>query len=461
MMINVYNPKLFLKIIKSYLLDINRLKNFSEEELKKFQVKELKKIISYANTVALYRNKFKKAEVGHCDIYEMEDIVNLPIITKEDIREYYPNGIISDKVRMENLIEINTSGTTGKKLSIFGDPLDMFLWFYWYIRILREYGINWWRKKLTIIGDLSLGTIGSSYINQTLFFNSNYKKLFKNMQFLDTNEDPKKIIREINSFKPDFIGGYVGMLSHLALIKFNGGGEQIRPSFIATIGSVLTSPLKKLLEETFNAKVFEVYGTTETGTIAFQCTQGSYHVMSDLVFPEFYRNGKRAESKEPGKMIITRLYGKGTPIIRYNAINDIVAPLQKKCKCGVPGMLIHKIYGRDTLALYLSKGRVLLPSSITEIHSRVLYELKTNRVKHTRIIQDDIDTINIDLILDKKSFVSDSTDQEIFSIIKKGYEEKIGKNVSVNIKKVKKVDMNGARIITKVDKSNFKIKKYI
>jgi phenylacetate-coenzyme A ligase PaaK-like adenylate-forming protein len=172
-------------------------------------------------------------------------------------------------------------------------------------------------------------------------------------------------------------------------------------------------------------------------------------------------DGKSVKSKEQARIVITKLYGKGTPIIRYISVNDIVSPLNEKCDCGMPGQLIHRIYGRDDLSLFLTNGRVLLPATIAEIHGRLLYELKTNKVQHTRIIQHDMNNIEIKLILDKKMKEKKPSAKEIFSVLRNGYQEKIGSDVKIDIKEVKTVSKDGPRIITKVDKNNFKIKKYI
>ncbi len=456
-----YNPIFLSKILKSYICDIDRLRNFSEEELKKFQDKQIRKMVKYAYSVPLYHDKYKKAGVLTDDIKGIKNLEKLPIITKDDIKSYYPGGIIPQGKSRKNFIEISTSGTTGKQLSLFGDMFDMVLWFFWYIRILREYDISWRKDRLTIIGDFAPHTIGSGYVNRGLMTNLNSNRFFRKMQFLNTNDKPEKIVKEVNSFNPDFIGGYVGMLGHLALLKEKGYGDNINPRVIATIGSMLTDSIRKLLEDVFKAQVFEVYGATESGTIAFQCKKGNYHVMSDLVYPEFYKNGIPAKSKEPSKMVITRLYGSGTPIIRYNAVNDIVAPLFEKCDCGLPGILIDKVYGRDDLSLFFSQGRVLLPSSISEIHGRVLYELKSNKVRHTRIIQHDMNNLEIQLMFDKNLRNKGPSIDEVFNIIKDGYHKKIGKEIKIDIKEVKKVSTKGPRIITKVDKSSFQIKSYI
>lgn len=281
-----FNPIFLSWVLKSYLLDIDRLRTLNENELKKYQDKCLKNIVKYAYTVPLYHDKYKKAGIKPTDINGIKDIEKLPIATKYDIKSYYPDGIISPKTQKEQLLKISTSGTTGKSLTIYSDMYDVIRWFFGYIRIIREHGINWRKNRMTIIGDFAPHTIGTGYIRRGLFANLD-NKLFSNMQWLNTNDEPIEVVKEVNLFNPEFIGGYPGMLGHLALLKEQGYGKDINPKYIGTIGSVLDKNLKKLIEETFNAHVFEVYGATESGTIAFQCKHGNNHIMSDLVYLEF------------------------------------------------------------------------------------------------------------------------------------------------------------------------------
>ena len=162
-------------------------------------------------------------------------------------------------------------------------------------------------------------------------------------------------------------------------------------------------------------------------------------------------------------MVLTKLYGGGTPIIRYNAVNDIVAPLyeNEKCDCGMSGNLIYQIYGRDDLSLYFSGGRALLPSSISEIHGKILYGLKTNKIKETRIIQHSLTKVEIKLVIDKELRDRGPTVKEIFSVIKSGYQEKVGPEVEIIINEVEKVSKKGPRIISKLDRSKFEITQYV
>jgi phenylacetate-CoA ligase len=455
-----YNPIFLSKILSKYIFDINRLKKSNEKELNNFRDKALRNVVRYAFTVPLYHDKYKKAGIKPYSINKIKDIDKLPIITKEDIKKYYPNGIISSKINKKNLLEISTSGTTGKKLAIYQDMYDVVQWFFNHIRVLREHEINWRKDRLTIIADLAPHTIENGFIIRGLLGNLN-TSFFRNMQWLNTNNKPDELIKEINHFKPDFLGGYPGMLGHLALLKDQGFGKKIKPKVIASTGGVLDKNLRKLIEEIFNAPVFELYGTTETGTIAFQCKYDHYHVMSDLVHLEVLKDGKQVDTKEPGKLIITKLYGNGTTIIRYNAINDIISPLYEKPDCDMIGDLIYRVYGRDDLALYFSNGRILLPSTVSEIYSRVLYELKTTVLKDTQIIQNNMNSINIELVLDDKKKDSNLYFDKIFSVLKKGFEEKVGSDIEISIKKVDKIHRKMSRIITKINKEKFQIKQYI
>jgi phenylacetate-coenzyme A ligase PaaK-like adenylate-forming protein len=345
---------------------------------------------------------------------------------------------------------------------LYVDLLDIVMGLFAYMRTLHEYGMSIWKDRVTIIGDFAPHTAESGYVTRGLQPRMNLSKMFKNIQWLNTNDDPKKVITAINEFEPEFIGGYVGMLGHLALLKETGLGANISPQYIAATGSVLDSFLRSYIEKSFHAKVFEVYGATESGLIGYQCKKGSYHLMSDLVYAEFLRDGQRVGSGEAGEMIITKFHGKGTPILRYNAINDIVAPLEGHCPCGKAGYLIKKIYGRNDLALYRSDGTVLLPSSFSEIYSKLLYEVRTNKVKNTKIIQHDFKTLEIQVVIDEALRTIGPPVEDIFDFLRKGFQEKMGSDVAITVTEVASVDTSqGPRIVSHIDTQKYSIKRYV
>lgn len=454
------NPIFLLKVLKSYLVDIDRLRRLNDDKLRRYQDKRFKKIVKFAYTVPLYHDKYKKEGIHPDDIRGIRDINKLPMVSKYDFKKYYPDGIVSSKIDKNKLIEVTTSGTTGKSLSIYVDMFDIVYGLFGYIRSIKEHGIDWRKDKLSIIADFAPHTVESGYIHKGLQPRLSSNFFFKNMQWLNTNDPPDKIIKEINKFKPDFIGGYVGMLGHLALLKEKGFGKNISPKVIATTGSPLSASLKELMIKSFNAKIFQSYGSTESGPIAFQCENGKYHVMSDFVYLEFLKNGKPIKSEEAGKIVVTKLFGIGTPIIRYDAINDIVAPLYKKCNCGLSGELIAKIYGRDDISLYTKDGRIILPASFGEIFSKILYELKTNKLKDAIIIQHSLTNIELQVVIDEKQRDIGPSVEEIFSVLRQGLQKKLGPDVEIITKEVKEINKEKPRIIQKLNRDKLKITGY-
>jgi phenylacetate-coenzyme A ligase PaaK-like adenylate-forming protein len=184
--------------------------------------------------------------------------------------------------------------------------------------------------------------------------------------------------------------------------------------------------------------------------------------MSDLVYAEFLRNGSPVKAGEAGELIVTKFHGTGTPILRYNAINDIVAPAPGVCSCGKAGSLIKKVYGRNDLALYRSDGTVLLPSAFSEIYSKLLYELRTNKVKNTKLIQHDFSNLEIQVVIDETLRDTAPSTEEIFEFLRKGFQEKMGSSVTVNVTEVASVDTTqGPRIVSMIDKKNYVITRYI
>jgi len=457
----LYNPVFLSKILKSYFFDIDRLGTISKKELEEFRDKRFRKIVNYAYTVPMYHDLYKKAGVHPDDIRGIKDIERLPLVSKDDLQKYYPDGLVSSKIKKEKLIKVSTSGTTGRSLSIFVDLHDIVTGLFAYIRMINDHGINWRKDRMTIVGDFAPHTVESGYINRGIFSKMQNSFLFKNMQWLDTNDELEELIEKINKFKPDFLGGYVGLLGHLAILKEKGLGKDISPRVIGTTGSVVDESLRKFICETFGAEVFETYASTEAGPIAFQCKHGSYHILDDMVHLEIIERGRYVSPGTPGHVAVTKLYGVGTPIIRYTAMNDIAAFSSKKCDCRLSGHLLEKVYGRDILSIYLPDGRVMLPASTTQIFSRVLYELKTNKVKDVQVTQHDFKNIEIKVKINHDIKDEGSSVEDVLGLIKKGFQEKIGPDVKIDINEVKEINRKGGRIVSKIDPGKFDVKGYV
>jgi len=125
------------------------------------------------------------------------------------------------------------------------------------------------------------------------------------------------------------------------------------------------------------------------------------------------------------------------------------------------GDLMKKVYGRDDLAVYLPGGNVLLASSFSEIYSRVLYELKTNKLKNTKVIQQNLDTIEVQVVIDEQLRTVGPSVEAVCDFIRKGFQEKVGSEVSVAVHEVDHIAPGSPRIVSQVDTTRFLVKKYL
>ena len=83
-------------------------------DLKDLQLKRLKNLIDYVyKNNKFYHNKLKQLKILPSDIKSLNDIEKLPFLTKSDLREYYPFGLVCTE--MDDIVEVHaSSGTTGK-----------------------------------------------------------------------------------------------------------------------------------------------------------------------------------------------------------------------------------------------------------------------------------------------------------------------------------------------------------
>lgn len=121
---------------KKYNLEGVTLKKFFQEELETMETAKIKAVqeekflkqfkFVYGNN-AYYRKLCDKKGVGLDDVKCMADIAKLPFLTKADLREAYPDGLLckplADCVRIQS-----TSGTTGKRVVAYYTQHDVDLW---------------------------------------------------------------------------------------------------------------------------------------------------------------------------------------------------------------------------------------------------------------------------------------------------------------------------------------------
>lgn len=452
------NPVFTFRVLKHYLTDIKRAWKYDEERLKKYQDRAFKKAVKYAYSVPLYREKYKAAGVHPDDIHGIDDIKKLPLVTKEELINAFPDGIVPEGYKKENAYLVGTSGSSGRPMQMYKDVEYLMIEALGALRIFHAYGINWRKDRITNIGDFSVPTTtDEECLKKGLMKNLSPFHSFSNYQNLYTGEDVKSLIQKIDSFKPDLLIAYTSVLVGLATLKMKGLGKNIKPKYVMSSGEVLDKYTRSYIEDAFNAKVMDVYATTEGGTIAFECPQGKMHINSDFVNVEVLdKNGEDVAPGEFGSIVITRLYPGGTPIIRYTGLNDIVSLSTSSCSCGMHTPIMKNLEGRKKDAVVLPDGRIFPPATVPMPIADALSKFNTKQIKRFQFIQHSMDNIEIRVEIDEERRKEANT-EELLEEIRKNYEKLFGEEVKVSVVEKDAITPDGyinpPLVISKVDRS--------
>jgi putative adenylate-forming enzyme len=331
------------------LIDYLRLKRhrrFSEKRLLHYQLKTLKKMISYA----------KK----HSPYYQ-ESLKDLTLESLEDFKDF---PTIDKTLLMANFDDINTEGI--KKEDAMKEALRK--------ELNKDY-LGYYKDRYVL--GLSSGTSGNKGLFITdktltkrlpglflarggifikdlplkiLFLLRVYSQGFEdiNAPFLSlayqsTMDDMHKTMKRLNEERFNLL---MAPPSYLRQIIKENLQVNVPLKRVITYAEVLTLEDKVRFETYFNTKVVELYQASE-GQMASPCKEGHLHINEDLVYVELY-DKEGNPINEPGvighEMIITNLINTVQPLIRYK-MNDMIV-LDDKCPCGSSFRRIKHVLGR-------------------------------------------------------------------------------------------------------------------
>lgn len=169
-----------------------------------------------------------------------------------------------------------------------------------------------------------------------------------------TTTETDEIALQMAAFGPDVVYGLPSVLLEVA----GATRDPIRPRMIFTSGELLTAVPRSRLEKAYAAPVYDVYGSTETKEIAWECPEGSLHVNTDVVWVEIVDDeGNALPTGEEGRIVATVLVNAAMPLIRY-VTGDRGAALAGGCTCGVALPRIGVVSGRETDYIVLGDRRV-------------------------------------------------------------------------------------------------------
>ena len=443
------NPYITFSLLKKLIVDPDRIKKKSVEQINQYKNKAFRKMVSYAYTVPVYHKKYKKAGVHPNDIKTIEDIKKLPFISKEEIKQNFGEQILPINYNKDNAYAYCTGGTTGKPLCLYTDFYTIASAAIIPLRELRLLNIPVKDLRFVHIGNFNPNRI--DLIAKQLFEkNLGFLHVTKNQLNIDVSMPQKEIMKKMNHYKPDIIMTYPATFQRLAYLKRNGYGENIKPKLCWTGGAMLDEYTRKSVQDAFDCPLLNIYPSVEAGAdIGYECYHGTWHVHDDFFHLEAIdENQNLVENGKRGHIVLTRLWGKGTPIIRYTGMDDWVTltdPITDSC--GITTTTIKGgVEGRKRANIVLPNGNVFPPGAFCFI-TPVLTKLQTFKVKQYQIIQQDLHHIDILLVIDEEQRHIGASVDRIKNEIKKIYEQKVGDDVEITVKEVEEIphDKNASK----------------
>jgi phenylacetate-CoA ligase len=181
----------------------------------------------------------------------------------------------------------------------------------------------------------------------------------------------------LSKFRPRAVYGLATALLEVA-DALKGSGRPLHVPLVFTSGEVLVPATRKTLEAAFQARVLDIYGSTEMKEVAWECLAGGMHLNADVVRLEVLApDGEASPPGVEGDIVVTSLVNAAMPLIRFR-IGDRGILSEGRCGCGVALPLIGVVTGREAEMLDLGGDRLspyVLTSALEQVRGLVRYQV--------------------------------------------------------------------------------------
>lgn len=366
----------------------------SREQIKAWQDERLVDTVRhvYAN-VPYYKRLMDEKGVTPGDIKSRDDLYKLPFLTKNDLREAYPYGLLAapldDCVRIQS-----TSGTTGKRVVAFYTQGDIDLWEDCCARAIVAAG-GTKSDVVQVAYGYGLftggpGLNGGSHKVGCLTLPMSSGNTQRQIQFI---QDLHSTILCCTPSYAAFIGE-----------TFQEMG--IAPEEISLKAGIFgaeawSEEMRRDIERKLGIHAYDIYGLTEISGpgVSFECeAQTGMHINEDHFIAEIINpeTGEVLPDGEKGELVFTSITKKAFPLLRYRT-RDICVLNREPCPCGRTHVKMSKPMGRSDDMLII-RGVNVFPSQIETVllnHGYPAnYQIIVDRVKNSDTLDVQVEMTN-------------------------------------------------------------------
>lgn len=334
------------------------------DQIEALQLEGIKKTaVQCYEKIPFYKKSFDEAGFDPYSISSLDDVKKAPFVTKQDLRDAYPYGMLA--VPLSEVREIHmSSGTTGVATVGAYTEHDLDFWGECFARGIRyaDGGPNDVAQIAYGYG-LFTGGLGAHYGAKAAGCTT--------IPISAGNTERQiRVMREMGSTILCCTPSYA---MHIADTAISMGIDPAR-EFHLRAGihgaEAFSDNFRKELEKKLNYKVLDIYGLTETmgPGVAVEClAQQGLHIAEDHFLCEIIdpATGQVLPDGEWGELVITTLDREASPVFRYRT-RDITRILPGSCPCGRTHRRIDRIHGR-TDDMLIIRGVNVFPSQIENV----------------------------------------------------------------------------------------------
>ena len=419
----------------------------SLDQIRELQSKRLvKQVQNVWEHVPMYRKKMEEQGVEPGDIQSVDDLHKLPFVTKDDLREVYPYGLLarplSDCVRIQS-----TSGTTGRRVVAFYTQHDIDLWEDCCARAIVAVGGT---KEDVCHVSYGYGLFtGGAGLN-----GGSHKVGCLTLPMSSGNPDRQiQFMTDLGSTILCCTPSYAAYLAEC--ICERGVRDQIKLKAGIFGAEAWTEEMRRDIEDKLGIKAYDIYGLTEISGpgVAFECSaQSGMHVNEDHFIPEIInpKTGEVLPDGEKGELVFTCISKEAFPLMRYRT-RDICILSREKCSCGRTHVKMTKPLGRSDDMLIV-KGVNVFPSQIETVLMNkgypANYQIIVDRVNHSDTIEIQVE-MTAEMFSDSLSAVA-AKEKELVDALK----AMLGIYAKVKLVNPKTITRSEGKAVRVIDKRN-------
>ncbi|MDI6032469.1 phenylacetate--CoA ligase family protein [Flavobacterium sp. LB2P84] len=371
--------------MKEAKAELRKIVAFSEKEHKVFLENKKVEIVNFH----LQNNTFYKDLAGMTTFTNWED---LPVLNKKNLQKPLLERL-SKNYSLKNSYINKTSGSSGTPFIFAKDKYCHAVT--WASNIYR---FGWYGIDFNISYQARFYGIPMDFIgNQKERFKDLLSHRFRFSIFDLSDEILEGFLNHFRTKKFDYINGYTSSIVLFAkfLQKRNIVLTTICPTLKVCMvtSEMLFEEDKILLEKQFDIPIVNEYGASELDLIAFQNPQNEWQINSETLFVEILDdNNKTVPKGIAGRIVITSLFNKAHPFIRYD-IGDI-GILDEKSTLQKP--ILKKLIGRTNDVAILPSGKKSPGLTFYYVTKSIIED--DGNVKEFVIKQTKIDTFEIEYV---------------------------------------------------------------